>query len=489
MRLQLSTIAAATWVFVAGMAAAQTTDPLAAAAQKALTVNPDVTARFNAFRAAADAVDAARGGYLPRVDLQALVGTTNDRIDSRDPTSATLPHSGVSLTVTQMLWDGLLTSSEVGRLGHEKLARYFEFVDVSEQTTLEVTRTWYDVMRYRKLVAFAEDNYVQHKYTSNQISSRVRAGVGRGVDFEQAQARLALAESNLVAESSNLHDVTARYQRLVGEMPPAQMVLPAPLTKGFPTSAEEATTASLQRNAAISASVETLRAARESTIGRKSAFQPTVQARVRAGGGHNYDGVVDQTRDVTGELVLNWNLFNGGSDQARVNQQVNIVNQAADLRDKTCRDTRQTVTIAFNDTKKLADQITYLDSNVLAIAKARDAYRQQFDIGQRNLLDLLNAENELYTAKRAYANAEYDMSTAQARTQAAMQQLTAQLGLSRIDTGKQAEGADQAANWAGTEDAPMRCPAQPVTIPTSASWTELNSRADALTANAPQPRK
>jgi len=44
------------------------------------------------------------------------------------PQTDTLPHSGVSLTVTQMLWDGLLTSSEVGRLGHEKLARYFESI-------------------------------------------------------------------------------------------------------------------------------------------------------------------------------------------------------------------------------------------------------------------------------------------------------------------------------------------------------------------------
>jgi adhesin transport system outer membrane protein len=57
---------------------------------------------------------------------------------------------------------------------------------------------------------------------------------------------------------------------------------------------------------------------------------------------------------------------------------------------------------------------------VLAIEKARDAYRQQFDIGQRSLLDLLNAENELYTAKRSYANAETDLQLAYARTQAAL---------------------------------------------------------------------
>ena len=130
---------------------------------------------------------------------------------------------------------------------------------------------------------------------------------------------------------------------------------------------------------------------------------------MRAGGGRNFDGVPDQTRDTSAEMVLNWNLYNGGSDQARVRQQTNLMNQAADLRDKACRDARQTAAIAYNDTRKLDEQLRALDRNTLAIEKARDAYRQQFDIGQRSLLDLLNSENELYTAKRAYANAEFDL--------------------------------------------------------------------------------
>jgi adhesin transport system outer membrane protein len=51
----------------------------------------------------------------------------------------------------------------------------------------------------------------------------VNAGVGRGVDLEQAAARVALAQSNLVTEVSNLHDVTARYQRVVGTQPPKDL--------------------------------------------------------------------------------------------------------------------------------------------------------------------------------------------------------------------------------------------------------------------------
>ena len=481
MPIRLSCLGAAALLAIAATAGAQTADPLGQAAQKALLGNPEVTARFNAFRAAADAVDAARGGLYPRVDLQASAGHVND--DFKLSGSNSFGTTGIALSATQLLWDGLATQSEVGRLGHEKLARYFEFVDASEQTTLEVARAWYDVLRYRQLVALAEGNYVQHKTLLGQIQSRVKAGVGRGVDLEQAAARVALAESNLNAESSNLHDVTARYQRLVGEAPPAQMAMGQPLTGNLPATANAAVAAATQRNAAISASIESLRAAREAARGRQGAFQPTLQARVRAGTGHNFDATFDQRNNTSAEITLNWNLFNGGSDTARVRQAANLVNQAADVRDKTCRDTRQTAEIAYNDTRKLAEQVEILDRNVLAIDKARDAYRQQFDIGQRSLLDLLNSENESYTAKRAYQNAVYDLATAQARAQAALQQLTPQLGLSRIDAGK--EGSE-IAGWSGGDDAPGRCPASAVETPTTPK-SELDARAQKLAADAPTP--
>ena len=168
----------------------------------------------------------------------------------------------------------------------------------------------------------------------------------------------------------------------------------------------------------------------------------------------------DQRRDSAAELVMNWNLYNGGADQARVRQQVNLISQSEDLRDKACRDVRQTAAIAFNDTRKLTEQLVLLDRNTIAIEKARDAYRQQFDIGQRSLLDLLNSENELYTARRAYANAEYDRALAFARTHAGMSQLTAQLGISRplgLD--------DDGKAWSVGDDSPHRCPSDTISLP------------------------
>ena len=405
---------------------------MAAAVQKAIDTNPEITARLNALRAATNEVDVARGGYYPTLDLSADVGRDKDKISTRSPESLSFTRSGVALTANQVLWDGRLTAREVERLGHARTVRYFEFLAATEDTALEAARAYLDVLRFRKLVQLAEDNYTQHKYVFDQLQSKFKAGVGRGVDSEQANARLALAESNLTTVVANLHDVSARFLRLVGEVPAAKLPAAPNLENSIKADNAELIAQALAKNASISAAIENMRAVQSEASGKESPFQPRVEARLRTGAGKNFDGLLDRKSATSGEILLNWNLYKGGSDTARVKQFADLINQAADQRDKACRDVRQTAAIAQNDINRAKQQLSALDRNVLAIEKARDAYRQQFDIGQRSLLDLLNAENELYTAKRAYANADADLQLAHVRTQAARNTLVANLGLSRM---------------------------------------------------------
>jgi adhesin transport system outer membrane protein len=463
---------------------AQADDPMAKAARKALETNPDVAARVNALRASLDAVTAARAGWLPRVDAEAFVGRTDVNIASHTPPNSTLDNNGVAMSITQLLWDGQALTSQIRRLDHDRQTRWFErWLDVSELTALDAVLAYIDVARFRRLVELAEDSYVDHRFYFEQIQSRFRAGVGRGVDLEQAAARVALAESNLTTETSNLHDVASRYLRVVGEVPMQKPPRPDSFGRAMPPTASDAMDVALRNSAAINAAIENLRSARAAVGERESAFWPKVEARVRAGAGKNFEAVPDQRREVIAGVSLNWNLFAGGADQARVRQQTSLLNQAADQRDRVCREARQNAGIAYNDVVKLEEQLRALDRNVLAIEKARDAYRQQFDIGQRSLLDLLNSENEVYTARRSYANADFDRLFAQARVLAAMQQLTQRLGLRAPMTATDA-GSDS--NWNAGEDMPQRCPVVVADVLTT-PLGELDQRAQRMYNNAAKP--
>jgi adhesin transport system outer membrane protein len=445
---------------------------LQGAAQKAVLSNPEVLQRWHAYKAAQGERDAAFGGYLPRLDLSANRGRDHrdDPILKKDYT-----RNATTLTLTQMLYDGFATRNEVKRFDHALAVRLFELQDASETAALEAARAYIDVLRYRRLVALAEENYVRHRSVFEQIQKKVQAGVGRRVDLEQAAGRLALAEANLLTETSNLHDVSARYMRVVGEHAPKEMDSLANLTKGMPKDMTEALAAAQRGNPALLASIENVRSAYSAARVRDAAYQPRLDLRLKRDRGDNLNGYIGQHESSTAEVVLSWNLFNGFSDVGRSRQYAEQHNVAKDLRDKTCRDVRQSVAIAFNDTRKLTEQLGYLDQHQLSIEKARDAYRKQFDIGQRSLLDLLDSENELFQSRRAYSNAEHDLAIAYLRTHAGVGKLLATLGVSKAGDPPPPEPE----MWAAGEEAPENCPPDNPQLYVADKET-LNARAQEL---------
>ncbi|MBU2450957.1 MAG: TolC family outer membrane protein [Gammaproteobacteria bacterium] len=444
--------------------------------QRAILNSPEVTSKWHAYRAADEETGVARGGYYPRVDLTAGAG----RESLSQPTTADRDYtrSGVMLSLNQMLFDGFATRNEVRRLDKARLVRYYELLDASETTALEAGRAYLDVLRYRHLVDLAKDNYIQHKATYDQIERRTQSGVGRRVDFEQAGSRLALAEINLITESANLHDVSARYQRLVGAQP-AAIVPPAELNGAIPAQAKIALDTLHRKNPALLAATENIEAAQYEINARRGAYSPKLDFRARTDHTRNYLGDTGDRKHNVAELVVSWNLFNGGSDRAREKQTIEKKNLAFDLREKACRDTRQTLLIAYNDVLRLKEQTTFNARQVALLEKTRDAYRDQFNIGQRTLLDLLDTENELLAARRANINADTDLRLAELRTYAGMGTLLEQLGLQRLDaaTPEQSELADV--------DPSQLCPNDPIALGIP-DRDALNAQAAALnTSRAP----
>lgn len=407
------------------------------AALKAIESNPDVQASWHEFKASALDVRVARAGYLPSVDLAAISGETARDYDGR----GTYSTGQGQVTLTQMLFDGFRTSGEVKRMDGIRLVRYYELLNTVETTALDAVQAYEDVKRNRDLVALARDNYAKHREVYAQIEERVSTGVGRRVDLEQVAGRLALAESNLLTEASNLHDVTARYLRIVGQLP-AEELNPSDLAaQKLPASVREALVLAYQGNPGFHAAIKNISAAQAAVKVERSGYYPKAELRARGVTNRNQNGF-DNRNDPDSwgdenavEVAITYNLYSGGANRAAVRRSLEQVNQAKDLRDQACVDLRQTTQIAYNDSQRIREQLISLEQHKLSSDKVRTAYAEQFNIGQRTLLDLLDAENEYFQASRALITANGELEVAHARSLAAMGSLLPALGIVRDGLG------------------------------------------------------
>jgi adhesin transport system outer membrane protein len=397
------------------------------AALQAIESNPDIQASWHEFRAAIQDVRVARAGYLPSVDVGASTGKTNRDYDGR----ASYTNNQAQVTLSQMLFTGFRTSGEVARFDSARLVRYYELLNTIETTVYDAVRSYEDVKRARELVKLARNNYAKHQEVFDQIQERADSGVGRRVDMEQAAGRLALAESN----------VTARYLRVVGQLPAENLAEVDLARQQLPADIRSLLALAYRGNPGFHAAIKNISAAQAAVKVERSGYYPKAELRARQVTSRNqngFDNRVDPDNygdESAVELAITYNLYNGGANRAAVRRSLEQVNQAKDLRDQACVDLRQNAQIAYNDTQRINEQLASLQQHRLSSDKVRTAYAEQFNIGQRTLLDLLDAENEYFQASRALIIANSSLEVAYARSLATMGSLLPALGIVRDGLG------------------------------------------------------
>jgi len=386
-------------------------ESLEAVVAEALESNPEVRFQAEALNVLSSEKRQEQGGYLPSVDLSMSLGQARRDFDGR----GTFDRNYAELSVTQMLFDGFKVRGRVNEAEHQLLEQYYRLRGEAEDKTLEVAQVYLDVVRYRQLVELAQINVDDHIRVRDQVKERTERGVGNRADLYQAEGRLALARSNLSTEISNLQSVTARFQRLVGRAPAAELQSVHALNISMPQTLEPVLDSAFANNPSIHAAFANIDAARSALTVTKSDNYPTLELGLRHGLYENNNGFDNRTDpDNYGdeslvELRLRYNLYRGGSDRAAQRAAHHRIGQAESLRDKACVDLRQTATIAWAEQGNLEQKLRLLAEHRSSSFNVVKAYREQYSIGRRSLLDVLDAENESFQAERNFIQAEYDL--------------------------------------------------------------------------------
>ncbi|MDR2875534.1 MAG: TolC family outer membrane protein [Methylobacillus sp.] len=407
-----------------GAVSAQT---LSEAVDRAIKSNPEVLMDASRRLASDEQINQARGGYRPRVDLSAGLGSEWSDNTATQPGSDTLFRRESALTLSQMLYDGAATKSQVERGEAMVRSAAYRVAGTSEDVALRVVAAYLEVARRQEQRDLTRANLAAHERVFEQIKLRTDSGIGRRADLDQTQARLALAQANLVAADAALRDATIQFRRIVGEMPNAVARPENP--QGVPASEDEAVSIALGNHPLFNSAEADIDAAKAQTRATESLLRPRVDLQLGTDWNNNLDGVHYRNNDAYAMVRFKYNLYNGGTDQARVAESRIQEMQAAEALNNTLRLIEESTRLSWSSLLAAGDSLPKMKERVAASEKTREAYANQFIIGQRTLLDLLDSENELYTARQSYLDGQYVELLARYRLLANMGKLLATLGV------------------------------------------------------------
>jgi adhesin transport system outer membrane protein len=328
-----------------------------------------------------------------------------------------------------MLFDGFLTRNEVTRTTEATNAEALGVYGQAELIALDAVKAYLNLLRRVELKSLAEENLDIHKTTNDQVKLRSERGVGKKADEEQSISRLARAESNERSERGNMIDANTAFLKVVGKLP-GDLEPPESPQSVLPADIDVAVEQAVANNPILKASESDIKEAEAQKKSAESPFFPTLHFEVSGRNDSDLNGVPGQDDDLQAMLRLRYNLFRGGKDDARQKETAALLSQAQDTRDNTYRQVVESMRLSWAAYETVSSQLEFFAAHRDAAIKTHEAYQQQFNLGQRTLLDLLDSANEMYTAKADYTNAKYDQMVAMYRILAAMGNLNEHLQVS-----------------------------------------------------------
>lgn len=380
--------------------------------------NPDFHAFVEGYQASKADVDLAKSQFFPSIDLTADTGPEHINF-KKSGTETDETRKQAKLQLTLPLFRGFSNQQGLKRSKDLMQAAYYESMAEAEVITLKVIKSYLDVMRTREVQKMSLDNLEYHHKTFDQINSREQRGVSDGADLSQIRGRLARAKAELTTARNNLNDAETEYVQLTGQFP-AELIKPIVDTRYIPESVAEAKAFALSNSQSLLASKMTLSSAKAASKSEQSDYYPQLDLVADKIWKDNVEGSAGREDEWRVLVQMNWNLFGGGKTSSLRQKAIHNEQRSRMQSNATLRKVIANVDSSWNAYKTLQQNLIYYRDYVTETQKTQLLYTDQFTVGRRTLLDLLNSQNELFQARNNYLSNEYNFLYAQYRVISSM---------------------------------------------------------------------
>lgn len=395
-------------------------DTLAAAIASAYESNPEIGAQRAAVRVTDEQLPRALAPARPTVGTQLSAQQAGLSFADNGRTYV------AGLQLNQSLYRGGRTATATSAAENRILAARARLRATENQIVLNVVTAYADVLRFKRVVELNESQVKVLEREQEQSKDRFEVGDLTRTDVAQSQARLAVAQSNLVVAENQYAAARQAYLRVVGRLP--ENLEPMPALPVLPGTAGQAVDIARENNPNLLASKFEEAAARYDVSTLKKQRLPTLDAQAGAsyvyqeggGAGNQFvreGGFFTQSANVTATVPL----YQAGLVGAQVREAQARRSQLMETITTTDRQVGENVTNSFNQLRAARAVIEANKVAVEANTLAAEGVKQENQVGTRTIIEVLNAEQERL-------NSEVNLVTARREEQVAAYSLLASVG-------------------------------------------------------------
>ncbi len=407
-------------------------DMLADEVSAALKTHPAIAAQNFGAAAAREQIGQAIAGYRPTLDARAAGGhqdTNNPATRARLNDHAELDVYELSLTMKQNVFGGFNTKYSVksARAGFQ--AASLGVSAAAESVGLQAVQAYITVLRGQGLVRITERNLAIHKQLLDLVQQRVKQKVGSSAEVNQATARVKEAEAELYQAQGGLKNALTMYKTVVGTLP-GKLEDPVIPSGEVSASLDALIEDAMKDNPAISRGQALLARAEAEVERRRSAYWPNLDLELTGYSDEDISGTPGRYEGYNAMAVLSYNLYAGGSTTRSVQETKLLLKQAKSDLEFARRNVTERVMTSHNNIRVSGLRLKTFEAQVKENERVRKAFAEQFRVGKRTLLDLLDSQKELFRSKSNAVTESYEEAFAVYTLLASQGRLLKTLGVS-----------------------------------------------------------
>jgi outer membrane protein len=378
------------------------------ALSSAYYANPTMNAKRAATRAVDEAVPQALAGYRPKVQGSAEAGIEQTRVQTpKGHSRSQFGPRGYGVTAQQNLFNGFQTGNLTRAAEGEVLAAREDLRFTEQDVLLDAVTAYMNVLRDAAIVQLQRQNLEALNEQLRATRDRFNVGELTRTDVAQAQARVAQSESQLSAATATLNSSRAVFRRDIGKEP-GNLAPARPYEKFGVATLDAAIAEGFAKHPAITAARYGVDIASLRVKVAEGALLPTVNLEAGVSRFSDPSAGVDNAFDAQAGIRLTVPLYNGGADHSKIRQNKEIVGQRQLESDVQRDQVRAAVISSWGQVSAVRFQLEAAQAQVAAAEIALNGVREEYRVGQRTTLDVLNAQAELVTARVALVTAQRD---------------------------------------------------------------------------------
>ena len=374
-----------------------------------LDTNPMILERLHNYKAKQAEIGIAEAGYYPTVDIESAAGRKTTGRISGDILHNTYNIFQNSLVLRQNIFNGFATDAQVNYQKMSTLSAAYSYLNKANDLSLQAIKVYLNLEKEKTLLENAKLNVKHNQNTYKKVKSRYDSGLALASEVSKIHASLSLSKSNLRVQKNKLMNAHNDFKRVVGTSIDTHSLKHTTRNIKLPESKKKAISYALQYNPSLLAGKYNIKGAKALYNESKSSFYPKVNLELSQQYNKNHNEFLGTDDRAQGMVVLSYNLYNGGADEAKKLNAMSRLNQEVSLTDDLKREVLDRLYFAWNSHKLAKEQMQFLNTYKKESHTILNLYTEEYLLGKRPMLDIISAENDYKNAKDELVATQYNI--------------------------------------------------------------------------------